>query len=208
MDVAVIGVAGGTGSGKTTVSQKIIAQVGPEKVTYIQHDSYYKDHSHLSPEVREHVNYDHPNELETNLLVKHILSLKAGDPADIPIYDFSTHTRNAETVRAKPRPVILIEGILILVDKELRDLMDIKAFVDTDADTRFIRRLMRDIHERGRPIESVIQQYQATVKPMHQEFVEPSKRFADIIIPEGGFNEVGVDMFVTKIQSLLSFGTG
>lgn len=200
----VIGVAGGTGSGKTTVSHKVMGHFGEANVAYLQHDSYYKDHSHLPPAAREEVNYDHPDELETDLLKEHISAILVGKPVDVPIYDFTNHTRKRETVCVSPRPVILIEGILILVDKGLRDLMDLKAFVDTDADIRFIRRLRRDIQERGRSMESVIRQYVETVKPMHREFIEPSKRFADIIIPEGGFNEVGVEMFVTKIQSLLA----
>ncbi len=204
MDVIVIGVAGGTGSGKTTVSRRILEQVSVVNVAYIQHDSYYKDRSHLKPAERACINFDHPDALETSLLVEHVNSLVAGNAIDVPVYDFTTHTRGAETTRVTPRPIILIEGILILVDKELRNLMDIKVFVDTDADTRFIRRLKRDIQERGRSMESVIRQYEETVKPMHLEFVEPSKRYADIIIPEGGLNEVGVDMLVTKIRSLLS----
>jgi len=203
MDTITIGVAGGTGSGKTTVSHRILEQVGAENVAYVQHDSYYRDRSHLSPEERALINFDHPDALETSLLAEHVKSLRAGIAVMIPVYDFKTHTRTAEVVRVTPQPVILIEGILILADKKLRDLLDIKIFVDTDADTRFIRRLKRDIQERGRTMDSVIRQYETTVKPMHLEFVEPSKRYADVIIPEGGFNEVGVDMLVTKIRSLI-----
>ncbi len=203
MKTITIGVAGGTGSGKTTVSHRILEQVGAENVAYVQHDSYYRDRSHLSPEERALINFDHPDALETALFAEHVRSLRAGIAVEIPVYDFRTHTRTSGTVQLVPRPVILLEGILILADKVLRDLMDIKVFVDTDADTRFIRRLRRDIEERGRTMDSVIRQYEATVKPMHLEFVEPSKRYADVIIPEGGFNEVGVDMLVTKIRSLI-----
>ena len=203
MKTIVIGVAGGTGSGKTTVSHRILEQVGAENVAYVQHDSYYRDRSHLSPEERALVNFDHPDALETALFAEHVRSLIAGAIVQIPMYDFRTHTRRSRTMQLVPRPVVLLEGILILADKDLRDLMDIRVFVDTDADTRFIRRLRRDIEERGRTMDSVIRQYEATVKPMHLEFVEPSKRYADVIIPEGGFNEVGVDMLVTKIRSLI-----
>ena len=203
MKTIVIGVAGGTGSGKTTVSHRILEQVGAENVAYVQHDSYYRDRSHLSPEERALVNFDHPDALETALFAEHVRSLIAGAIVQIPMYDFRTHTRRSRTMQLVPRLVVLLEGILILADKDLRDLMDIRVFVDTDADTRFIRRLRRDIEERGRTMDSVIRQYEATVKPMHLEFVEPSKRYADVIIPEGGFNEVGVDMLVTKIRSLI-----
>lgn len=203
MKTIVIGVAGGTGSGKTTVSHRILEQVGAENVAYVQHDSYYRDRSHLSPEERALINFDHPDALETALFAEHVRSLIAGATVQIPMYDFRTHTRRSRTMQLVPRPVVLLEGILILADKGLRDLMDIKVFVDTDADTRFIRRLRRDIRERGRTMDSVIRQYEATVKPMHLEFVEPSKRYADVIIPEGGFNDVGVDMLVTKIRSLI-----
>ncbi|HUT15360.1 MAG TPA: uridine kinase [Anaerolineae bacterium] len=203
MKTIVIGVAGGTGSGKTTVSHRILEQVGAENVAYVQHDSYYRDRSHLPPEERALINFDHPDALETALLAEHVRSLLAGATVQIPVYDFKTHTRASRTMQLVPRPVILLEGILILADKVLCDLMDIKVFVDTDADTRFIRRLRRDIQERGRTMDSVIRQYEATVKPMHLEFVEPSKRYADVIIPEGGFNDVGVDMLVTKIRSLI-----
>lgn len=203
MDTIVIGVAGGTGSGKTTVSHRILEQVGAENVAYVQHDSYYRDRSHLPPEERALINFDHPDALETALLVEHVKLLRIGGAVEVPVYDFKTHTRTAETVRVGPHPVILLEGILILAEKALRGLMDIKVFVDTDGDARFIRRLKRDIEERGRTMDSVIRQYETTVKPMHLEFVEPSKRYADVIIPEGGFNEVAVDMLVTKIRSLI-----
>ena len=205
MRTLIIGVAGGTGSGKTTISRRIMKQVGMENVVYLQHDSYYKDRSYLPPVEREDINYDHPEALETSLLIAHLKSLASGEAVAVPIYDFTTHTRKHETQYVKPRPVVLLEGILIFVDEDLRNLMDIKVFVDTDADTRFIRRLRRDTQERDRSMDSVIRQYEDTVKPMHLEFVEPSKRYADIIIPEGGLNNVGVDMLVTKIKSLLRF---
>jgi uridine kinase len=199
----VIGVAGGTGSGKTTEVRKIVETLGPRQVVVIQHDSYYHDLSHLPPEERAHINYDYPDALETDLCVKHLEQLIAGIPAKVPIYDFGTHTRSSETIFVEPASIIIVEGILIFVDPNLRQLMDIKVFVDTDADTRFIRRLQRDITERGRTLESVIHQYMSTVKPMHLEFVEPSKRYADIIIPEGGNNEVAVDMLLTKVRSVI-----
>jgi len=200
----VIGIAGGTGSGKTTVAQEILRRVGPDKIAYLPHDAYYKDHSHLSPEERALVNYDHPDSLETSLLVTHIQALKRGQTIERPVYDFTTHSRTKQTVRVEPRPIILVEGILIFVEPELRELFDVKIFVDTDADIRFIRRLRRDIQERGRTVESVIEQYLRTVRPMHLEFVEPSKRYADVIIPEGGFNEVALDMVIARIHHLLA----
>lgn len=200
----VIGVAGGTGSGKTTVANEILRRVGEENIAYIQHDSYYKDLSHLPPEERMRVNFDHPDSLETDLMIQHIRQLLAGQPAEIPVYDFTQHVRTKTTRRVEPRPIILIEGILIFVDPALRQLMDVRIYVDTDADIRFIRRLQRDIQERGRSLESVIRQYMETVRPMHLEFVEPSKRYADIIIPEGGFNVVALDMIVSRIQALLA----
>ncbi len=204
MKNTVIGVAGGTGSGKTTVALRVMDAVGVDNVAYLQHDSYYRDHSHLTTAEREKVNYDHPDELETVLLIEQIKALMASEPVEVPVYDFATHTRRNETVVMNPQPIILIEGMLILADKSLRNLMDIKVFVGTDADIRFIRRLKRDIQERGRTMESIIVQYEESVRPMHSEFVEPSKQYADIIIPEGGLNEVGVDMFITKVRSLLS----
>ncbi len=199
----IVGVAGGTGSGKTTVSQAILERAGPENITYIQHDSYYRDRSHLSPAERDKINYDHPDALENALLIEHLDTLRQRKAADIPVYDFKTHTRSPETRRVYPRDVILLEGILIFVDKALRRLLDVKIYVDTDADIRFIRRLKRDITERGRTMDSVMEQYLSTVRPMHLEFVEPSKRYADVIVPEGGFNVVAVDMLVTRIKALL-----
>jgi len=198
-----IGVAGGTGSGKTTVAQEILQRVGPDRIAYIQHDSYYRDQSHLPFHERARVNYDHPDALESELLVEHLKQLRAGHPVEVPLYDFTTHTRRPETRRVEPRRVILVEGILIFADRALREMMDVKIFVDTDPDIRFIRRLQRDIRERGRSMESVIEQYLSTVRPMHMEFVEPSKRYADVIIPEGGFNVVALDMVVARILALI-----
>lgn len=203
MKPVIVGVAGGTGSGKTTVSQAILDRVGRDRIAYIQHDSYYRDLSHLPLEERSRVNFDHPDSLENELLLGHLRQLAAGRPVDVPIYDFTTHTRRPETRRVVPHRVILVEGILIFADKALREMMDVKIFVDTDADLRFLRRLQRDIAERGRTMESVIRQYLETVRPMHLEFVEPSKRYADVIIPEGGFNTIAVDMVVARIEAML-----
>jgi uridine kinase len=200
----VIGIAGGSGSGKTTVAQEILNRVGADRIAFLQHDSYYKDLSGLPPGLRSELNFDHPNSLESELLTEHILSLREGRAVDVPIYNFSTHSRTSQTFSVAPHRVILVEGILIFVDASLRKLFDIKIFVDTDADIRFIRRLQRDISERGRTTESVIKQYQATVRPMHLEFVEPSKRYADVIIPEGGFNAAALDMLTARIQTLLT----
>ena len=200
----VIGVAGGSGSGKTTVVREIVRGLGRGQVTVIHHDSYYRDTGDMPLEERARINYDHPDSLETPLLVEHLHALMRGQPVDVPLYDFSNHARQPETGVALPRKVIIVDGILILWAKELRDLMDIKVFVDADADIRFIRRLRRDMAERGRSAESVVEQYVKTVRPMHLEFVEPSKRYADVIVPEGGFNHVAVDMLVTKVKSILS----
>ncbi|MEX1143246.1 MAG: uridine kinase [Anaerolineales bacterium] len=199
----VIGIAGGSGSGKTTVSQTILQRADPNLVAYIQHDSYYKDLRALPPAQRATTNFDHPNSLETDLMVEHVGQLRAGKAVEVPTYDFTTHTRLTETQHVEPRPIILVEGILLLSDQRMRELCDLKLFVDTDADLRFIRRLQRDIQERGRTTQSVIQQYQATVRPMHLEFVEPSKRYADLIIPEGGYNQVAMDVFMARIEAKL-----
>jgi uridine kinase len=199
----VIGIAGGSGSGKTTVAQEILNRVGPERIAYLQQDSYYKDLTGLPSTQHAEINFDHPNAVETELLVQHIASLRNLQPVAVPIYDFATDRRTAETFTVEPRGVILVEGILIFVDPDLRKMFDVKIFVDTDSDLRFIRRLYRDITERGRTTESVIKQYQATVRPMHLEFVEPSKRYADVIIPEGGHNTAALDMVVARIESLL-----
>jgi uridine kinase len=206
MEPVVIGVAGGTGSGKTTVAHEILRRAGTGQISLIQHDAYYKDLGNLPPAQRAMQNFDHPDALDNQLLIVHLEKLKAGQAVDIPVYDFTTHTRTAETRRIEPHRVLLLEGILIFADPALRRLMDVKIFVDTDADIRFIRRLERDIAERGRTMESVIHQYLGTVRPMHQEFVEPSKRYADVIIPEGGFNEVAMEMVAARIQSLLEAG--
>ncbi len=201
-----IGVAGGSGSGKTTVSRAILERVGGDRIAYMQHDAYYRDRSALPFDERVRINYDHPDSLETDLFVRHLQELQAGRAVEVPIYDFAQHVRRAETRRVEPRPIILIEGILIFVDRAPRELFDVKIFVDTDADLRFIRRLQRDIAERGRTRESVVNQYLETVRPMHLEFVEPSKRYADVIIPEGGFNTIAIDMVVARIQALLGAG--
>ncbi|HEY0303558.1 MAG TPA: uridine kinase [Longimicrobiales bacterium] len=199
----IIGVAGGSGSGKTTVVREIIRNIGRNHVTVLHHDSYYRDVKHLPFEERVAINYDHPDSLETSLLIRHLHQLNAGESVDVPIYDFTAHLRAEETERMDPRKVVIVDGLLILWDRALRQMMDIKVFVDTDADLRFIRRLSRDIEERGRSAESVIEQYLKTVRPMHLEFVEPSKRYADIIIPSGGHNLVGVDILLTKIRSVV-----
>jgi uridine kinase len=199
----VIGIAGGSGSGKTTVAQVILQRVGRERIAFLQHDSYYKDLSKLPATQRAEINFDHPNSLETELLIEHIAALREGKPVEVPIYDFSTDSRTSRTFTVQPRRVILVEGILIFTEPALRAMFDVKIYVDTDSDLRFIRRLERDITERGRTTQSVIQQYQSTVRPMHLEFVEPSKRYADVIIPEGGFNAAALDMVVARIEALL-----
>jgi len=206
MKPVIIGVAGGTASGKTTVSDAILERVGRQHIIYLQHDSYYRDLSYLPLEERTKLNFDHPDALETELLVSHLRQLQAGEPVEVPIYDFATYRRSEETRRIEPRRVILLEGLLIFVDKELREMMDVKLYVDTDADLRFIRRLQRDIQERGRTMESVIHQYLTTVRPMHLEFVEPSKRYADIIIPSGGFNTTAIDVIVARVERMLAGG--
>jgi uridine kinase len=202
-DPLVIGIAGGSGSGKTTVAQVILQRVGRDRIAFLQHDSYYKDLSGLPPAQRADVNFDHPESLESELLIEHIASLRAGKPVQVPIYDFSADRRTGETFTVQPCRVILVEGILIFAEPQLRKMFDVKIFVDTDADLRFIRRLERDINERGRTTASVIEQYTHTVRPMHLEFVEPSKRYADVIIPEGGFNAAALDMVVARIEALL-----
>jgi uridine kinase len=199
----VIGIAGGSGSGKTTVAQSILQRVGPDRISFLQHDAYYKDLSGLPPTQRAEVNFDHPNSLENDLLIQHIQQLRDGRAVDVPIYDFSTHSRTTKTYTVQARGVILVEGILIFAEAALRELFDVKIFVDTDSDLRLIRRLQRDISERGRTTESVIKQYLSTVRPMHLEFVEPSKRYADVIIPEGGFNTAALDMVVARIETML-----
>jgi uridine kinase len=198
----VIGVAGGSGSGKTTVVRRIVDSIGDGEVTVLEHDRYYRDRNDLRLEERAALNYDHPDSLETDLLVRHVEQLRAGEAVDAPVYDFARHARQRTTEAVVPKRAIIVEGILIFSDAPLRQLMDVKVFVDTDDDTRFIRRLQRDIAERGRTVASVIEQYLGTVKPMHLEFVEPSKRYADIIVPQGGHNTVAIDMLLTLIRSL------
>ncbi len=199
----VIGVAGGSGSGKTTLATIILERVGADKIAYLPHDAYYKDLSNLPQNQRTMVNFDHPESLDTRLLIEHIRQLKNHQPIELPIYDFKTHSRTSERRPILPKPVIMVEGILIFAEAALRNLFDVKVFVDTDADIRFIRRLERDLNERGRTTDSVIRQYLATVRPMHLEFVEPSKRYADVIIPEGGLNTVAMDMVVARLEALL-----
>jgi uridine kinase len=199
----VIGIAGGTGSGKTTVANGILNRVGKDRIAYLPHDAYYRDLHDLPYEQRAAINFDHPNSLESELMIKHVLQLKQGKSVDIPIYDFSIHTRTDKTIHVQAHPVIIVEGILIFAEPEMRKIFDVKIFVDTDPDIRFIRRLERDIAERGRTTDMVIHQYLSTVRPMHLDFVEPSKRYADVIIPEGGLNEVAMDMIIARIESLL-----
>lgn len=200
----VIGLAGGSGSGKSTVVRRIVESFGGEHVTVLDHDRYYRDHPELGLEARAALNYDHPDALETELMVEHVTALKAGRGVDAPAYDFTNHARAAATRRFEPATALIVEGILVFADKRLRELMDIKIYVDADDDIRFIRRLVRDTTERGRTMQSVIDQYLGTVKPMHLEFVEPTKRYADVIIPQGGHNDVAIDMVLTLIRSLTS----
>ena len=199
-----IGVAGGTGSGKTTLAKTLCSQLSGEIAALIPYDSYYKHLPHLSLRERSQLNYDHPDAFETDLLVSHLQQLKCGTTIEMPTYDFTTHLRKVDTISIKPKPVIIVEGILILAEASIRELLDIKVYVDTDADVRVLRRMMRDIAERGRTLESVHQQYLETVKPMHDAFVEPSKRYADIIIPRGGHNSVALGILSSRINEFLS----
>jgi uridine kinase len=199
----IIGVAGGTASGKTTVSNKILEAAGPERLAYIEHDAYYRDLSHLPLKERKAFNFDHPDALENELLITHLETLLSGQPVQIPVYDFAQYIRTNQLRSVEPHRVILVEGILIFADKTLREMMDIKIYVDTDADLRFIRRLQRDILERERSVNQVIEQYLATVRPMHLEFVEPSKRYADVIIPRGGQNMKAIQMVVAQVQRMV-----
>ena len=200
----IIGISGGTGSGKTTVANRILESVSASEVVFIQQDSYYRNLTDLPLDYRQVANFDHPDALDNDLLVNHIKKLKAGEAFDLPLYDFKTHTRMNETRRIEPKPIVIVEGILIFADARLLEQMDIKVFVDTPDDIRFIRRLRRDLAERGRTVESVIEQYVATVRPMHMQFVEPSKRYADVIIPEGGHNLVSIDLISGKIRERLA----
>jgi len=206
MRPVVIGICGGSGSGKTTITGRIVEDLSEQQVLILEQDHYYKDLPGLPLEERAKQNFDHPDSMDTSLMVEDVRKLRAGQAIDRPVYDFAEYRRLAQTVRLEPRPALIIEGILIFENKALRELMDIKIFVDTDADVRFIRRLVRDIRERGRTMDSVIDQYRNTVRPMHMEFVEPSKRYADVIIPEGGHNEVGIDLVIQKIRALVPRG--
>lgn len=198
-----LGVAGGSGSGKTTVARSILEAVGQERIALIQQDSYYRDIEWASEAQLLAHNFDHPSALDNDLMISHLHALKAGHAVEVPIYDFVVHRRTLRTRRIEPQPVVLIEGILIFVEPALRELLDFKIFVDTDADLRLIRRLHRDMKERGRTVDDVLRQYQETVRPMHLEFVEPSKRYADVIIPEGGENRVALEMVVARVEQLL-----
>lgn len=199
-----IGITGGTGSGKSTVANEIYSLLPEQNIAILEQDSYYKDQSHLSFYKRKMTNYDHPFAFDNKLLIKHLKTLLDGKPIQKPIYDFELHNRKKETITVYPKDIIILEGLLILNEEEIRNLLDIKIFVDTDSDVRVIRRITRDIKERGRSLESVIDQYMGTVRPAHLQFVEPSKKYADIIIPEGGYNKVAIDIIVTKIKSILA----
>lgn len=201
-DIMVIGIAGGTGSGKTTITNQIKERLGSE-VTVVTHDNYYRAHHEMTYEERTLLNYDHPDAYETELLVEHLAALKRGEAVEVPVYDFSIYDRTDKTATVEPSRVIIVEGIVIFAHPALRDLLDVKVYVDCDADVRILRRLMRDVKERGRSLDSVVNQYLSTVKPMHEAFVEPSKRYADVIIPTGGQNLVALDMLVDRIRTHL-----
>jgi uridine kinase len=205
-DRVLVGVAGGSGSGKTTVVEQIVRGLNPFPVTVIHHDAYYRDLSHIPFDARTEVNFDHPEALETSLLVRHLSGFRSGEDVHVPLYDFATHTRMAETREAPATPVIILDGILVLAEPRIRDLLDIKVFVDTDSDIRFMRRLRRDMRDRARSLESVVEQYMSTVLPMHTAFVEGSRRYADIIIPEGGRNRVAIDLLVACLRQLYEAG--
>jgi uridine kinase len=204
MHPVILGVAGGTGSGKTTVARAVLDAVGHDRIAFLAQDSYYSDQEWASPEEPQHFNFDHPDAFDHRLLIRHLRQLKRQEAVEVPVYDFVEHRRKPETVRVGPQPVVLLEGILIFVEPELRNLLDFKIYVDTAADVRLMRRLHRDISERGRTMESVLEQYQETVRPMHLEFVEPSKRWANIIIPEGGENRAALEMVVARVEQLLA----
>ncbi|WP_280768575.1 uridine kinase [Salipaludibacillus daqingensis] len=199
----IIGVAGGSGSGKTTVANEIYSQFPAQSILMLEQDAYYKDQTHLPMEERLKTNYDHPLAFDNQLILDHLKRLLNRESVEKPVYDYPNHTRSEKVIKVEPRDVIILEGILILEDDRLRDMMDIKLFVDTDSDLRIIRRLMRDIQERGRTIDSVIDQYTSVVRPMHLQFIEPTKRYADIIVPEGGHNHVAIDLMVTKVKTIL-----
>ena len=198
-----IGIAGGTGSGKSTVARKIAEGLPSGSVSVVDHDSYYRDRSDLTPEAREHLNYDHPDSLDNDLLVDNLQTLRAGQAVDVPVYDFKSHSRLAQRRHLEPTRIIIVEGILVFVEERVRRLLDVKVFVDTDADLRVFRRVRRDIEQRGRSFQSIREQYYATVRPMHLQFVEPSKRWADLIIPEGGENLIAVDLILGKLRHVL-----
>lgn len=200
----IIGIAGGTGSGKTTVAAAIYDKVGRDRIEWISHDSYYRSFPGHTPESKDSINFDHPDSLESDLLVEHLERISRGEAVETPIYDFTTHSRKSETKLISPKRVVIVEGILVLAEPELRKKIDIKLFVDTPPDIRFLRRLQRDIESRGRSVQSVIRQYLDTVRPMHEEFVEPSKRYADLIIPEGGENRVAIDAIISRVEHLLA----
>ncbi|WP_374713270.1 uridine kinase [Symbiobacterium terraclitae] len=200
---AVIAIAGGTGSGKTSIANRIAAEF-PEHVTLLAHDAYYRDNSHLSYEERANLNYDHPNAFDNDLFIAHLRELRAGRPIERPVYNFATHLREPGTVQVEPAHIIVVEGVMVLEDPRMRELYDLKVFVDTDADVRILRRIIRDINERGRTLESVIKQYLSTVKPMHEAFVEPTKRYANVIIPEGAHNHAGLEVLMAQVRHLIA----
>jgi uridine kinase len=203
MQPLLIGIAGGTGSGKSTVASKIAAGLPDDSVAIIDHDSYYRDQSHLTLEERSHLNFDHPDALDNDLMVAHLAELRAGRAVDIPIYDFKTHGRAPEKRHLEPRRILIVEGILVFVEERVRKLLDVKVFVDTDADIRVFRRIRRDLEHRGRTFQSIREQYYKTVRPMHLQFVEPSKRWADLIVPEGGDNHIAIDLILGKLRHVL-----
>ena len=206
MSAVALGVAGGTGSGKTTVAHAILEATGADRIAFLAQDNYYRDVAWSSPAQLAAYNFDHPSALDTELMVAHLVELKAGRPADLPVYDFVRHRRTAPVRRIEPRPVILVEGILLFAEPAIRELLDFKVFVDTDPDVRLVRRIRRDIAERGRNVADVLRQYMGTVRPMHLEFVEPSKRWADVIVPEGGENRVALEMVAARVEQLLAAG--
>lgn len=204
MNTIIIGIAGGTGSGKTTLTERLRDHFGQNEVSVINHDSYYKRHDELPYDERCKLNYDHPDSFDTELMVQHLQALRRGEAVEVPVYNYAIHNRSDQTITVRPAPVIIVEGILIFTSPELCDLMDLKVFVDTDADVRILRRIVRDVKARGRTLDSVVTQYLTTVKPMHEQFVEPSKRKADLIVPEGGRNEVALDMLIKWVSNHLA----
>lgn len=207
MNITIIGIAGGTGSGKSTLTARLREQFGKNEVSVINHDSYYKRHDELPYEERCKLNYDHPDSFDTDLLVEHLKALRRGETVQVPVYDYTIHNRSDKTVTVSPAPVVIVEGILIFASAELCDMMDLKVFVDTDADVRILRRIVRDVKSRGRTLDSVVTQYLTTVKPMHEQFVDPSKRKADLIVPEGGHNKVALDMLIKWVRNRLQAET-